>query len=366
MINSLDHLGSYVDLLLGQVDLGNPNVLETLAFSELFLPAPQDSVQLSGDRVTNHPGILPVPETDLFNTLFPLSDTDSPPVLDQMGAEDHVNILLPTLEAAVEQPQSVDMTVLPLASEISSLVGDQGSLTTKVTDISRKRKWANPETIIERKKQKRGLVSEHLIASQWHPTLNTKGPDQYTTGSSANIWWRCEKNPDHVWEATIGHRCRENNPKGCPKCRHHVPKGSKPFVSQHKVASQWHPTLNTERPDQVTTGSARKAWWICKKNPDHVWETRISDRCKEKNPVGCPLCAGFVPIYTKPLVSQHKIASQWHPTLNTKGHDQFTTGSSQKAWWICEKNPDHVWEAKIGSRCREKNPSGCPERRRGK
>lgn len=59
------------------------------------------------------------------------------------------------------------------------------------------------------------LADNHpTIAKQWHPTRNgTLTPSQVTSGSSALVWWICEKG--HEWEAVIYSRTAG---RGCPYC----------------------------------------------------------------------------------------------------------------------------------------------------
>lgn len=46
-----------------------------------------------------------------------------------------------------------------------------------------------------------------------------------------------------------------------------------------ELAKEWHPTKNGDlNPEQVTSGSAKKVWWICDKG--HEWEAVIGRRCE--------------------------------------------------------------------------------------
>ena len=55
------------------------------------------------------------------------------------------------------------------------------------------------------------------IAAEWHPTKNRENtPEQVISGSHKKYWWKCDKGPDHEWEATLGHRV--GNSSGCPFC----------------------------------------------------------------------------------------------------------------------------------------------------
>jgi len=58
------------------------------------------------------------------------------------------------------------------------------------------------------------------------------------------------------------------------------------------------------------------------------------------------------------LVTNPKLAGEWHLTNNGKlTPSDVTAGSYKKAWWICPKDRDHEWQANIASR---NKGSGCP------
>ena len=54
-----------------------------------------------------------------------------------------------------------------------------------------------------------------------------------------------------------------------------------------------------------------------------------------------------------------EVAAQWHPTKNGDvTPDQVVTGSHQKYWWKCDKDPEHEWESVV--RGRTQKAAGCP------
>ena len=47
------------------------------------------------------------------------------------------------------------------------------------------------------------------VASEWHPTLNGDlTPKEVTRASNKKFMWKCDKGPDHVWEASVNNRTR--------------------------------------------------------------------------------------------------------------------------------------------------------------
>lgn len=49
-----------------------------------------------------------------------------------------------------------------------------------------------------------------------------------------------------------------------------------------EITAQWHPTKNKIKPFECPSGSGKKVWWICSKNPLHEWEASLNDRCGGK------------------------------------------------------------------------------------
>jgi len=127
--------------------------------------------------------------------------------------------------------------------------------------------------------------------------------------------------------------------------------------SHPELAAQWHPIKNGSlTPEKVLAGSAKKAWWICPKGPDHEWEARVADRTSGS---GCPCCAGLKVSVTNSFASLcPALVAQWHPTKNGSiTPDQVIALSGKKYWWKCPKGEDHEWEVRVADRT---SGSGCP------
>ena len=234
--------------------------------------------------------------------------------------------------------------------------------------------------MIQLRKNSRPPVSEHLVASQWHSTLNEgMDPKDSTQGRQKKVWWQCIQDASHKpWQASIANRCKSRKPSGCPSCasrrlyraaKDGVSSKRRPTLNMHPIASQWHSTLNEGMdPKDYTQGSQKKVWWVCEKDSSHKpWQALIANRCRAIRPSGCPGCASTkhplsFKLSPKPPLNTHPIASQWHLMLNGDlGPKKLTQGSGKKAWWKCEENLSHKpWEATIERRCREKKPTGCP------
>lgn len=54
-----------------------------------------------------------------------------------------------------------------------------------------------------------------------------------------------------------------------------------------QIASEWHPTKNEKSPEDYTSGSGVKVWWMCPKG--HEYKSCIRERAK--GGTGCPYCS---------------------------------------------------------------------------
>ena len=193
------------------------------------------------------------------------------------------------------------------------------------------------------------------LCKQWHPTKNAgKTPYDFTSKSNKKIWWKCDVQNDHEWDATISDRVRG---RGCPVCAGRKVVNSNRLSKTHpNIARQFHPEKNGKlTPDMFMIGSHKKIWWQCETNHEHIWRTRIIDRLKHN----CPFCSGQKLHESNSLATTHKnIASEWHPTKNgILTPSDVVSGGRTKYWWQCDVSTDHEWQATISSR---KRGRGCP------
>ena len=125
------------------------------------------------------------------------------------------------------------------------------------------------------------------LAAEWHPTKNgSLTPDMVMAGSTKKVWWQCEHG--HEWQASVNNRSKGT---GCPYCSgRKALKGFNDLATVNpELATEWHPTKNSDMTsDMVTSGSEKKVWWQCKRG--HEWQARIADRSKGS---GCPICRKF-------------------------------------------------------------------------
>ena len=214
------------------------------------------------------------------------------------------------------------------------------------------------------------------LAAEWHPIKNeTLTPDRVLPYSSKSVWWICRKG--HSFPASIANRSKG---EGCPYCSvKKVIVGETDLGTTHPhLALEWDFEKNSPlSPQQVSSGSDKKVWWICPLG--HSYDSQIKKRALSGQ--NCSICSGHrIVAGINDLVTTHPdIAKQWHPTKNAGINDlvsthpdiakqwhptkngvqtpnTFSHGSDTKVWWICDKG--HEWPATISSRTNMH--SGCP------
>ncbi len=204
---------------------------------------------------------------------------------------------------------------------------------------------------------KRWVAGYADLVAQWDWRKNVNLiPDDVSFGSHLQIWWRCDRGPDHQWAARAQSRTRGT---GCPFCAgKRVSVTNSLAARRPDVAADWHPTKNgSVTASDVVWSSNRKAWWKCAAGSDHEWRATVNHRTSADE--GCPFCAGSQPSVTSSLAAVFpEIAEEWHPDLNgTLTPDQVTVGSNRIVWWRCRNSADHQWEARVQVRTRG---AGCP------
>jgi len=191
------------------------------------------------------------------------------------------------------------------------------------------------------------------LVKEWHPTKNGNlTPDQFSAGSSKKVWWICQNNPSHEWQAIIGNRAVKG--KGCPFCKG-TKVGERSLANLFpEIAAEWHPSKNELTPSDVSPGSQRIIWWQCSIDTQHEWQARVFSRTKGEG--NCPFCSQKGQSFAE---KYPEVAKEWHPTKNEGVTPKDIAHSSQKKyWWLCSVNPEHEWEATAQNR--GINESGCP------
>lgn len=228
-----------------------------------------------------------------------------------------------------------------------------GQWTARISDyVSGKSKCPNCRT--KDKKDFASIFPE--MVKDWDNLANgTLSPDMLFPESSKRIHWNCHV-CGYAWDTRLCDRTRYHT--GCPRCAGKiVTPGVNDLATLYpEIAEQWCWEKNAPLgPDEVLSGSRRKAWWQCK-CCGQTWETSIDTRTQKHT--GCPYCAGKRPIPGKnDFATLHpELLTEWAYDLNSKSPGELTEQSNYKASWRCKKG--HTWKATVHSRVSTK--CGCP------
>lgn len=141
-----------------------------------------------------------------------------------------------------------------------------------------------PFCVSRRTAESGSLFKTHFdLLKEWDYEKNkTISPKQVSAGSGQYAWWKCSKG--HEWKTRINHRVAG---RGCPYCS-----GLKPSPTYNllflnpELSKEWNYQKNGKlKPPDVTPGSSKKVWWLCKNN--HEWQAEVNHRVDGR---GCPFC----------------------------------------------------------------------------
>lgn len=124
-------------------------------------------------------------------------------------------------------------------------------------------------------------------------------------------------------------------------------------LTRPALVREWHPTKNDDlSPCEITHGSGKKIWWLCKEG--HTWHARVYSRSRGS---GCPVCRKHKKSDNEYLlISIPSLLQQWHPSKNIGLNPRFiTTTDKREIWWLC--NSSHEWPDTIKNRLKGQ---GCP------
>jgi rubrerythrin len=198
------------------------------------------------------------------------------------------------------------------------------------------------------------------LAKEWHPTKNGDlTPAMVKCGSNKSVWWVCARG--HEWQTDVFKRTHGAD---CPFCR-----GRKVLAGFNDLAAirpeltvEWDYARNTVQPTEVTVGTSRKAWWICRVCA-FSWQARVSSRALGH---GCPNCAGRAVVK-----GQNDLRSRSAETIRfwdfAKNGElspgDFAAGSRKVVWWR-DKRCGHEWERSVAAQTTSGICPICAKRRK--
>jgi hypothetical protein len=194
------------------------------------------------------------------------------------------------------------------------------------------------------------------LALEWHPSLNLPlRPELITAGASKQVYWRCLKDPSHIWKTT----CNKRNVRGdgcpiCPRQPNITVKVS--FADAYpQLVWSWDRGRNLElSPADISQASGKRRFWVCEKNHSYL----MSPNDRRKN--GCPVCSGKrVVAGINDLQSQRPdLANEWDTSSNVKKPSEVLATTPARYNWVCKNNRLHMWRTSCAERVSRN--SGCP------
>lgn len=125
------------------------------------------------------------------------------------------------------------------------------------------------------------------------------------------------------------------------------------------LLNEWDKSKNNQDISQLSIGSSKDFWWIC--SLGHSFKANVYDRYSLN--YDCSVCAGKIVLagFNDLLSKNFLIADEWN--YNKNGDlkpDMVAVVSGRKVWWMCSKDNNHEWEAKISARTNKTTSTGCP------
>lgn len=117
------------------------------------------------------------------------------------------------------------------------------------------------------------LAAKHPSVSRlWDSSKNGSfTPSNVVAGSRKRVWWRCSKGPDHLWTGPVLEVVKH---PVCPFCSNKRVSVTNCLATVAPgIARRLHPTRNGSlKARNVVAMSEREVWWLCDKDPRHIWK----------------------------------------------------------------------------------------------
>ena len=184
---------------------------------------------------------------------------------------------------------------------------------------------------------------------------NEKKSNEVAYSGRDPVNWKCNK-CGIEWKQPTNKMSRRAN-KGCPYCLHLRPSYFYNVCTEYPILEdEWYHEKNQKSPTEYLPNSSAKIWWKCKNG--HIWQAVIKDRTNaidrnlKSGRAICPYCNHEKVSNTYNLLTESPdIARQWCYLKNGNLTPTDVTPKSQKkVWWICDFNPNHIWQDTISNR----------------
>lgn len=188
-------------------------------------------------------------------------------------------------------------------------------------------------------KQDKTLAHKNpALSSQWDFVKNDKTPQEVTSSSSYQAWWKCPT-CEYSWKTSVNNRAQG---KGCPSCAGKVViPGINDIATTHPEYTFWWDDETT--PTTLSYGSRKNIQWKCPQN--HTFIQPI-----KRFAMKCPQCIQKTLNHHKPELNQ-----DWSENNNFTIND-ISYNSAKTVEWDCAKC-HYVWNTPAYQRA---NGTGCP------
>ena len=199
-------------------------------------------------------------------------------------------------------------------------------------------------------------IRNHMedVLESWDKNRNLPlTPSEVSFRSGVKVWWKCPVCGTN-WESKVASR---TNGHGCPNCAikktqekrlQTIAKANNFKQNWPEFAKEWDYEKNGDlKPEDFSSSSTAKVWWKCDKG--HEWVQSINSRTNYKSK--CPVCnrSGRVVKGLNDFGTLYpQYAKEWNYERNSLTPFDYTSSSSEKVWWKCEKG--HEWKQPIVSR----------------
>lgn len=192
------------------------------------------------------------------------------------------------------------------------------------------------------------------LVADFHPTKNDVTLDSVFAGSGKKMWWICPEG--HEYFVTLLSRSAGT---GCAICSgQKILSGYNDLLTKFPlIAGEWDENKNTVKPSEISPGTPKKFWWLCKKM-NHSYYASVANRTRLGR--GCAECSNQkIVAGSNDFASLHpEIAREWDYELN--GNllpTDVSVGRREPVYWLC-KEEGHSWSATIRGRIGRSH--GCP------
>ena len=193
------------------------------------------------------------------------------------------------------------------------------------------------------------------LLSEWDYDKNTVLPEE-TSSLNTMVWWKC--NLGHSYDMKMALRVGKQK-CGCPFCSgKRILIGFNDLTTTHpNILKEWDYEKNIIKPEDVSSGSAKKVWWRCKKG--HSFEQKIAYKAKSDLESTCPYCSHqkLLKGYNDLATTHAYILAEWDYEKNTVLPTEIGAGANEKIWWKCPFG--HSYQTYPYNRC-GKQHTGCP------